>query len=457
MTAALKTETVPAPTADSPGGGAPVILTTDDKGLAPLFRFMGGIAPEKYNALAQAEAARLQPYFEALSRHLRHDLQENPDLFQGKRDRMEKLTAPGNLSRLFTEVAAQTNKVMLSEIVIAPSTIYDDNALSQRVFGERRPYSSSSRYGDRKLVFGFDKLYAKDVAGNTLSESDFAILALDNDMLKPVVPHGPERMLRALQAINTLENHDMVHHIHMDDNVPQRFLAKKPPGYHMNDPRDVWLRNFDRDFSDQTPKIGDIESWLVMHHAKTLEYMDGAPLREDIKTYFDELQRMSAILRQQALASSDPAAALKAAHETVDYFNTIMGVSLLRFLPLNHHLLAEAFAGMEAADPAPEIVMQKNEATRDALSDHSMSYRYCYRDIFDNYAAEGHTVVDRNAKELSYAQIKLLELINRESMVVQLISKANPRSYLGEIQKKTARIGLEMIDAMARMTDFNPA
>ena len=369
---------------------------------------------------------------------------------------MEKLTEPGNLSRLFMEVATQTNKVMLSEIVIAPSTIYDDNALSQRVFGERRPYSSTSRYGDRKLVFGFDKLYARDDTGKTLSESDFAILALDNDMLKPVVPHGPEKMLRALQAINTLENHDMVHHIHMDDNVPERFLAKKPQGYHMNDPRDVWLRNFDRDFSDQTPKIGDIESWLIMHHAKTLQYMDDAPLRDDVKTYFDELQRLSSLLKESALASSDRAAALKTAHETVDYFNTIMGVSLLRFLPLNHPVLAEAVARVEAADPAPEIVMQQNERTRDALSDHSISYRYCYRDIFDNYAAEGYTVVDRNAKEFSYAQIKLLELINKESMVVQLISKANPRSYLGEIQQKTARRGLEMIDAMARMTDFSP-
>ncbi len=236
MTAAQETETETAITTAAPGGGAPVILTTDDKGLAPLFRFMGNIAPEKYNALAQAEAARLRPYFAALSRHLQHDLHENPDLFRDQRDRMEKLTSPATLTQLFMQVAAQTNKVMLSEIVLAPSTIYDDGTLSQRVFGERRPYSSTSRYGDGKLVFGFDKLYDKDAAGKTLSESDFAILALDKNMMKPVVPHGAEKMLRALQSVNTLENHDMVHHIHMDDNVPDRFLAKKPAGYHMNDP-----------------------------------------------------------------------------------------------------------------------------------------------------------------------------------------------------------------------------
>jgi hypothetical protein len=225
----------------------------------------------------------------------------------------------------------------------------------------------------------------------------------------------------------------------------------------MNTPRDIWLRNFHRDFSDQTPDIDDIESWLIMHHAKTLQYIDDTPLRAEVKTYFDELQRLSGVLKDQAPASPDPAAALRAAHETADYFNTVMGVSLLRFLPLDHPLVAQALSRMEEADPAPEIVMQKNESTREALSEHSMSYRYCYHDILENYAAQGHGIVDRSAAKFSYAQIKLLELIRQESMTVQLISSADPASALGKVQQKTARRGLEMIDAMARMTDFSPA
>ncbi len=133
-----------------------------------------------------------------------------------------------------------------------------------------------------------------------------------------------------------------------------------------------------------------------------------------------------------------------------------MGVSLLRFLPLSHPVMADALARMETADPAPEIMMEKNDSTREALSDRSMSYRYTYREIFENYAAEGHKVIDRNAEKFSYGQIKLLELISKESMIVQLISKGNPASELGKVQQKTARRGLEMVDAMARMTDFNP-
>ncbi|HTK83670.1 MAG TPA: hypothetical protein VL625_01165 [Patescibacteria group bacterium] len=439
----------------SPGGGAPVVLATDEAALAPLFRYMAAVAPQNHVALAHEEAARLQLYFTALSRHLQDDLNADPSLFAGKRDRVEKLITPGNLTRLFLTVAEQTNKIMLSEIIIAPSAVYDDNSLTQRVFGSgQTPYHSTSRYDGHVVHFGFDKLFERDADRNKLSETALGVITFDDAMLKNVAAYAPGKMAGALQAVATMVNHDMLHHIHMDTGAPARFMDKKPSGFHMNNPRDIWLRNFPFDF-EQVPKVDDIESFLIMHQAKTMQYLDREPLREAVTGYFGELARIGAAMKEKAADAADPAAALKEAHETINYFSTVMGVTLLRFLPINDPLMQGALAGMERADPAPEYLMAQEKITHETLRGR-LRYDGTLRGIMENYKAQGYTIADPEAETLTYRQIKLLHLINDESMVCELISRARPGSYLSDIQKKNGRIGLEMIDAMAKMTDFEP-
>jgi hypothetical protein len=115
-----------------------------------------------------------------------------------------------------------------------------------------------------------------------------------------------------------------------------------------------------------------------------------------------------------------------------------------------------ALAGMERADPAPEYLMAQEKITHETLRGR-LRYDGTLRGIIENYKAQGYTIADPEAETLTYRQIKLLRLINDESMVCELISRARPGSYLSDIQKKNGRIGLEMIDAMAKMTDFEPS
>lgn len=433
-----------------PGGGAPVVLSADESGLAPLFEYMAAVAPQNHMALARQEAARLQPYFTALSRHLQDDLNAEPALFADSRERTEKLITPGSLTRLFLTVAEQTNKIMLSEIIIAPGAVYDDREITQRVFGSwQTPYHSTTRYDGRTVHFGFDKLFERNAGGDKLSETALGVITFDDEMLKNLAGYNPRKMAAALQTIATTVNHDMLHHIHMDTGAPARFMDKKPPGFHMSNPRDKWLRNFPFDF-EQVPKVDDIESFLIMHQAKTMQYLDQQPLRDAVGTYFDELARIGAAMKEKAVTAADPAAALREAHDTVDYFSTVMGATLLRFLPVNHPLMQQALTGMEKADPAPECLMQQEAAARKTLDGITL------REIVKNYKEQGYTIADPAAGALNYKQIKLAQLMHHESMICGLISEARPGTYLSDIQKKNGRIGVEMIEAMAKMTDFEP-
>ncbi len=438
-----------------PGGGAPAIASTDETGLKPLFCYISALAPENYHALAETEAARLAPWFDALSRHFKDDLDHDPNLFAGKRERIEKLTEPGNLKRLFMTVADQTNKVLLSEIVIAPSTVYEDRTLSRHIFGDKVPYHSETRYDGRNLLFGFDRIHGIDPASGNPAANVFGILAVNDKMLGIMRPQGAQPLLDALREVTTIINHDCMHHFHMDEHPPEHFYAGKPAGYHMNDPRDVWMRNFDRDIDNQVPTAGDIESWQIMHHARTMQFMDLAPLQAGIEKYFSELKRIAGELMAQAQSSGDPDGKLQTAREAVDYFNTVMGVTLMRALPFNHPLMAKALAGMEAADPAPEMTMQQAPAVLDRTKG-SLKLDRSYRDMIEGYAAAGLKTVDDNTTAISYAQMKTLKLMREEGLIAQLMSQGRTKTYLGERQAKNARIGLELIDAMAKMTDFEP-
>jgi hypothetical protein len=350
--------------------------------------------------IAQEESERLEPEFGALAQLLAEEGQALPEHY---------------LSNLFNAVAADTRNLVLSEIMIIPETLLDKGGTQ---------FNAEMSYDGHSFTFGFEQIFSADET-SSVSLPHFAFNA---GIMGAVRPYRPEVMLKEFQRLMTAGNHDWLHHY---SNVILNSRISKTAGKHAT-PLHVWRsKNFPYG-QDSNPQ--SYESWLMLEQARirrTLEEgLEGKKLEKSCDRFFDELARIG---REMAKARS-----VEEAHEAVDYFGTLLGFALMRYVPLNHPLFVQAIEGLREADPSSGVIEEKKDEIKLASTD-------ALERTQRNYAAEGLKLWSRKP---DYAMLKTLQIIGIAPWMARLLSpEQNEKSPLAQAQQRADKVGHEMIEA----------
>lgn len=353
---------------------APII--TDTKNVEQNARFESFLDRCQQSNLDSAvqEAERLSPYFEALSKNLRSALSAYQSKNSGKRDRLEDLTRPGGLSRLFLKTAAFTRNTIVSTTVIVPHTFFchfkRSDGLIKSLYspgGLPKKFYKESAHAGTPLSSGFLQFFETDDVVQNInvfglakwditekiekSSTGFPILGLDDAILKRAgVMEGGIELLKSLQAVSSFANHDALHHFHslvVNENVTHKFLdRKKTPLYR------EWEKKIK---SGNDSDARGLESWSVLSHAKTTRTMrqgpEGEKLGKSVENYFDALERVAASLKQDESVSDYKV------HSIVDYLNTVMAFTVMRIEEFHGPLMTRCLQRMERIDPDPSALL----------------------------------------------------------------------------------------------------
>ncbi len=271
------------------------------------------------------EIERLTPYFAALSRYLKRELDLHADQYvPQRREKLAKLIEPGVLAGLFNAVAEDTGETMLSEVVILPRSVMRSAAVKQ-IFNVNpaRDLESDFEWKGRKFNFNFFRAFQRKSDKSVDRETAFPVLTLDDDMMEEIRHRSPERLLDSLQQAVTWINHDMLHHL-TSYTVP---LAGKPRFVsrtmtcHNDKNFKQYMKRYEAlfEYSDKWSSQG-YETWSLLTHAAVRKTEDHAEINNLLDTYFEELQCMS----------KDPQYPLPP--EAFEYYSMVMGFAVMRTL-----------------------------------------------------------------------------------------------------------------------------
>jgi hypothetical protein len=322
---------------------APVIMdATTEEGVKPLWDFARGLLLRANTEAAAMEAARLKPYFGALSAYLARAADGSATLHDEVKATHKALNAPDKLCEMFNGMAKATGNTILSGIAIAPHDIRAEGAPAARLFSDMT-LNHSFRYGAYEFRFGFVEVFRDGEKPHQATSSvSVPIFTLEPALLNAIAPHAPEKMLEKLQSVITALNHDMLHHFHSPA-INRAIAHNFDPDYREGPVYKEWFG---------TPAVGPLrlEPWSQLTHGKTLKDETlAAGVKKDADIFFDELARISG-----ALPAAEAAAA-------ADYFGMALLQSFTRALPLTHPLIAHCLERLEQADPLDPAARRRRD------------------------------------------------------------------------------------------------
>ena len=420
----------------------PVISSATDPEQGQEFeRFLEYIQTTPRAVIAEREAERLAPYFDALAEVLAEDQQQaKPSKLPEELERRFLAKAEGTyISKLFNAVAKDTRNVVLSEMLIIPVEFLDEK------FPEgTEGYVPRMSYGNHSYFFGFKQVFSKDKQGSV----SLPVLSFDPFLMSAIKQHDETKtVLEEFQRIMTAGNHDMLHHF--GNEVLSSNVADTPDSF-----GSLMMSWYNKYFGNRPKSGGDgdhnpksWESWLMLNHARVRRKLEQGPeanaLKESCDKFFDALER----LRDQVVVAKSP----EKAHEVVDYFGTMLGFTMMRYMPLGHPLIDHAIARLQEIDPLPEQVLEKKADILKEMGVRSKKAKHIFlASAVKNYAADG---VILKPKNLDYSALKKMQIFLFAPWMAHLMSKAQPNTMLASAQKRVGKANFDMMEMAAARHD----
>lgn len=364
----------------------------------------------QHRAMGAAQADALQDVWDALERAdpaipLMPELEnihpgEPPvEVMQGRPDipfraaELHKLSC--DVSRLMNVVQTQipiitADSISVDRMLDRTVTEYDEFSASRMdsssafVNGSATNVSVAENDERLKSRFGFiivSKQETQDVDGIAVKQRKLVampIVTIDDDILAQTMDHGGEEMLRHLQMVGGIFNHDYFHHFtariinpyfgFFRSNALE--IQQTPYGIMMGAARDVPHTRPDKDETitalgiEQTARFNrekyEEPRWKQFNRVNTYEfhamhlhnilyqkYMDdgetGQRLRGHVTGYMDELAALGDRLSQSG-------AKPRAVDTLKIYYTNLMAFHLLRLVPFNHPVMELLESKVEALD-----------------------------------------------------------------------------------------------------------
>lgn len=376
--------------------------------------------------IAAREAARLAPYFATLKAVTEEDLAVPAHRYVKPLE--DTLAAPDGLAGLFNTVARRTKNTILSDVVVAPIALVTCKPVRKALLRFPTRYSG---YGKDAFIFSF----WQDSDKETKSSISIPFIAFDDARMDSAAPHRPETLYKEFQRVMSSGNHDMLHH-YGNQLLNSTIAATETTG---GQELRTWHSWYFRGTDDRD--IEGWESWLMLDHARVRRAMEEGPegdaLKASVDTFFDELARIGG-----AIAATRGA---EEAHRTVDYFGTMLGFALMRFMPMTHPLMQHAIARLEAADPLPALPDKDKEKLYKFIKGN-----YFMGEAIANYKANGVNIAHGN----DYASLKTLQIMSVSPTIARLMGPAQPGSPLAKVQERAGNANRDMLLATVKDMDF---
>ncbi len=327
---------------------APIILDMAAEDAAITFKTFVKRNQVENVLTAEREARRLWPFFQAYGTRLSKALDENESLVAPQEwSRVKALLDPVALHQLFVAAAENFRNTISSAVAIVPDSLFTEHEYHDLLPTEAGSFNKVSKYNKRPFRFGFFQTFEKNDSGRKLSSTGFSVLGLDPDILARIKPHGAESMIKSLQTLITAANHDALHHLNaliINPSIAYSFKSYEgTPLY-----KDWYQPHMYTGFfgGDKHPK--GLESWSVLSYGKSLEDMMhseyGQSVAFALKTYFDELERITGELKK------DDSISRHELHATIDYLGTMMGFTVMRMGPFENPFMQYCLYRMEEID-----------------------------------------------------------------------------------------------------------
>jgi hypothetical protein len=434
---------------------APIVVdSTNWTDLKPFNRFIAGLECNSNVVVAAAEGKRLAPYFNMMSQYLSGEIDNSARLAsEEQKDEIRKLTTPAGLASLFNAAAKKSKNTLTTDVAVLPSNITTEGPASH-LFRNERQFDVPYFYRNRTFNFGFLQVF-EGGKQQAKSSTTFPTFLLDKDMINAARPYGVTGILKDFQSIMTMVNHDMLHHY--TSPLVNHAIAFKFKGAPDSADTPIGGWNDKLKATNVEPRsFGDYyEAWSKVAHSQPLtssaaaEQVEAA--RDSITRYFDALKNVASGIQRDGANAEE---AKQRAHEVVDYFGTVMCHALSRAYPLNHPLMQHCVDRLEAADPAPGILLQECAGMISSTRNFGAPKDFV---ILDSYRGLGLDILPGQDETLSYASLKMLQLIklSPEDIESQIPVATSPQ--IANLRRVSGDITLEMLEAAARTFDSSLA
>ena len=330
----------------------PVTAQTGAEGAHILQTYISRLYADSESGVAAYEADRLSPYMTALGARLMNDglvTATEPNPFNAKHgvvayhrmiaeDTSPKTHfAPERLSGLFNKMAADTGNIVLSEVAIVPSDVWEQVTKDKALTSFSRP----SDIAGRQYHLGFIQCLRHAEQASIA----FPVMVLDKTVMDRIAPYNPSDLLESLAAMATIGNHDVLHGLTSPVLTDEISHAFRKPSY--GPVLGEFLKSYlsfsmaDREGSDAP---NSYEGWALASHADTYREMrtngDDRDLDVQVEKYCDALERIDRALEDDGVSPD-------VRHHYMDYFGTVALFSLVRVLPVDDPLMGRALTRME--------------------------------------------------------------------------------------------------------------
>lgn len=422
---------------------SPVVTTLDPAQLKRVADFMERVRTDP-ETIAQIEAERLKPFFDAFSSRLKEDyaaLKDKPLIPPV----VKKIITPKKLAEMFVKVAEVTQNVILSELMILPKGAANHRSLPGAK--EVQIFEATKRYGyddktAQKFYFGFAQVFP---LGKDTSSVSCPYIAFDPKMMDAVSAHGADTMFHAFQDVMSFGNHDMVHQFtnqYLNSQISRASTYRDMVARNTEAGIDKWWERHGLAGRDEDSR--SYESWLMLNHQRVVldQCTMESPLRARIDVFFDELARIG-----WAIAAEDPKHNREKSHEVVDYFNTMMGYALMRYLPFSHPLMEYALGRMQEADPYPELLMKKSAAVMkqaDMMQQNGSFTNYFNKCIeIYNGRFTKNTMINMMPIDPNFVELKRLQLVMIEPWIARLMAPYSGDGEYDQVRRRTRHVTLD--------------
>ncbi len=411
---------------------------------------------------AQAEEQRLSYYFEALDKRLTR----GGPVAKGGTPRPFSVTTylippmlrdykprdvyqPGDLRGIFKNIAAQTRSIVMSEVMICPESTVRDPAWRERPhvhLGGVEPTFLEAHKGDsRSYNFGFF-----DVRQNSNPEeaelykyaSDIAlpVLALNDDMLKTIAPYQPQKLLRPLQDIIGLCNHDMMHNM---VNTISRGDISRPMEAHFKPEMQHFMEH--KTGAHGAADVLGFESALIVGHARTWQDLKDTLIGEKMSQAIDDFYDHLHVIAQGM--EKDSALSVEEQQQAVDYFATVVPYALARLVPLHDPLMERALTRAEHTDPAPFVALSSVRKAEDTRVVQALQ----------NYRKAGQPLAADESTPTSYSEAKKLQLARILPEIAVLLSPARKGSPEHKAHARSDEMDRDIVNIIVNHTKGTPS
>lgn len=397
--------------------------------------------------LAEAEAARLRDsgYLKFMARQFVQDLDIEPLPNPSAAGRGLKLAADSiarqqkrkarhgrmkfsrrQLRLLFQAVAARTTNVILSQVLIAPVTVMDRPG----DFMPARIYAKPARYRGASFALGFVQVQ------QIKSRGDFSVsvpfFGFDRDYMADIAFLQPEKMFEAFRTVMTAGNHDMQHHL---TNTTLNAAIADTSGRATLAPRrgvSTWSSDHFGDII-RDEDVRSYESWLILSHARIQSSVmaESDVVACAVDTFLTELSRITAHLRAE-MHDID-------ASVVSDYFGTMLGFVMMRFLPFNHPLFQQTLARLEKIDP---LAGQSQQAAESSTA---------FVDLQLQYLDAGQPL-----KVNQYGIKKINDIVQLAPEIALLNVPEGASGPVAEAKLRVGKVYTAMLEAAAQTAWFMP-